>query len=243
MLAVAYFMPSPSAVIRQGSKTVYLTQFYGYIAGKTNGCTAIKSRGCYSVVTIGSEDQGASWTYKSSINWDARMSAHVEGPCESALATMVDGKTLLSVFRVTSYQNMWQAISTDGGETFGEPSEMNAWAVFPELRALPSGALVLTAGRPGIGLWLADGTEAGVGPEPQSWRFYNLAQEHNKLAGPADPAILYPAPELAVISASSVPSNPAITKAYVAPPKFARISDVIVSIAITLDCFFYRYLL
>jgi hypothetical protein len=214
MLAAAYFMPSPSAVIQQGSKEVYLTQFYGYIAGKTDGCTAIKSRGCYSVVTIASEDKGASWTYKSSINWDSRMPAHVEGPCESALATMADGKSLLSVFRVTSYQNMWQAVSTDGGATFSESSEINAWAVFPELRALPSGALVLTAGRPGIGLWLADGTKAGVGPDPQSWRFYNLAQEHNKLAGPADPAILYPPPELAVINASSVPSSPAITKAY-----------------------------
>jgi hypothetical protein len=217
MLAVAYFMPSPSASIRQGSKLVHLTQFYGYIAGKTDGCTAIKSRGCYSIVTIASEDQGASWQYKSSINWDARMPAHVEGPCESALVTMADGRTLLSVFRVTSYQNMWQAVSTDAGTTFGAPSETSAWAVFPELRALPSGALVLTAGRPGIGLWLADGTMAGAGPEPSSWLFYNLAQEHNRLAsnsGTADPGILYPAPELAVTNASSVPSTPAITKAY-----------------------------
>jgi hypothetical protein len=225
MLAVAYFMPSPSAAIRQGpSKQVHLTQFYGYIAGKTEGCTAIKSRGCYSIVTIASEDQGASWQYKSSIDWDARMPAHVEGPCESALATMADGKTLLSVFRVTSHQNMWQAVSTDGGATFSAPSETSAWAVFPELRALPSGALVLTAGRPGIGLWLADGTTAGAGPEPSSWRFYNLAQEHNRLAAAAasaagsssmpDPGILYPAPELAVRNASSVPSSPAITKAY-----------------------------
>ncbi len=220
MLAAAYFMPSPSAAIRQGpSKQVHLTQFYGYIAGKTEGCTAIKSRGCYSIVTIASEDQGASWQYKSSINWDARMPAHVEGPCESALATMADGKTLLSVFRVTSYQNMWQAVSTDGGATFSVPSETSAWAVFPELRALPSGALVLTAGRPGIGLWLADGTMPGAGPEPSSWRFYNLAQEHNRLAAGGssstpDPGILYPAPELAVRNASSVPSSPAITKAY-----------------------------
>ena len=140
------------------------------------GCTAIASRGCYSVVTIASEDQGASWAYKSSIDWDARMPTHVEGPCESALATMVDGRTLLSVFRVTSNQNMWQSVSTDGGATFSAPSEINAWAVFPELRALPSGALVLTAGRPGIGLWLADGRSAGAGPEPMSWGFYNLAQ-------------------------------------------------------------------
>ena len=214
MLAVAYFMPSPSAAIRSGSKEVYLTQFYGYIEGKTAGCTAIASRGCYSVVTIASEDQGASWAYKSSIDWDARMPTHVEGPCESALATMVDGHTLLSVFRVTSNQNMWQSVSTDGGATFSAPSEINAWAVFPELRALPSGALVLTAGRPGIGLWLADGRSAGAGPEPMSWEFYNLAQEHNKLAGSADSGILYPAPELAVANASSRPSNPAITKAY-----------------------------
>ena len=156
--------------------------------------------------------------YKSSIDWDgARMPAHVEGPCESALATMADGKTLLSVFRVGERQNMWQAVSTDGGSSFSAPSETNAWAVFPEMRALPSGALVLTAGRPGIGLWLADGRSAGAGPEPLSWRFHNLAREHNTLAGakdPADPSILYPAPELAVVNASSVTSTPPITKAY-----------------------------
>lgn len=215
MLAVAYFMPSPSAVIHTGSKEVYLTQFYGYIAGATAGCTAVVSRGCYSVVTIASEDKGASWAYKSSIDWDgARMPAHVEGPCESALATMADGKTLLSVFRVDEYQNMWQAVSTDGGSSFSAPSETNAWAVFPELRALPSGALVLTAGRPGIGLWLSDGRSVGAGPEPLSWRFHNLAREHNALAGAKDPSILYPAPELAVVNASSVPSTPPATKAY-----------------------------
>ena len=78
-------------------------------------------------------------------------------------------------------------------------------------------AVVLTAGRPGIGLWLADGRSAGAGPEPLSWRFHNLAREHNALAGakgPADPTILYPAPELAVVNATSVTSTPPITKAY-----------------------------
>lgn len=41
-------------------------------------------------------------------------------------------------------------------------SETTVWSVFPQLRVLMSGALVLTAGRPSIGLWLADGRSCAV---------------------------------------------------------------------------------
>jgi hypothetical protein len=62
-------------------------------------------------------------------------------------------------------------------------------------------------------LWLADGRDAVLGG-PTNWRFYNLAQEHNNLLGNRNPSMLYPAPELAVVNASSKPSYPALTKAY-----------------------------
>ena len=46
----------------------------------------------------------------------------------------------------------------------------------------------------------------------QSWKFYNLAQEHNRLMGDSNPALLYPAPELSVLNASSPQSFPEMTK-------------------------------
>ena len=97
--------------------------------------------------------------------------------------------------------------------TWSTPSETNAWAVFPQLRVLPSlGALVLTAGRPGLGLWLADGRGGGGTAPHFSWKFYNLAKEHNSLIKSANLQFL--APEIAVLNASSIPSTPALTKAY-----------------------------
>jgi hypothetical protein len=96
--------------------------------------------------------------------------------------------------------------------TWSTTSETSAWAVFPQLRVLPSlGALVLTAGRPGLGLWLADG-HGGAGTAPFSWKFYNLAKEHNTLIKSANLKFL--APEIAVLNASSTPSTPELTKAY-----------------------------
>ena len=58
MLQIAYFMDSPAAVLKTEAGEVVLTQFYGYIDGKTQGCTEV-SRGCYSVVTLSSTDHGA----------------------------------------------------------------------------------------------------------------------------------------------------------------------------------------
>eukprot|EP01050_Picozoa_sp_SAG11_P026812 SAG11_NODE_6556_length_1289_cov_1.764706_1_plen_121_part_00 len=64
-----------------------------------------------------------------------------------------------------------------------------------ELRVLPSlgpGALVLTAGRPRLGLWLADGRGgAGTAP-PFSWNFYNAAREHNSRIKSANLQFLAP---------------------------------------------------
>ena len=67
-----------------------------------------------------------------------------------------DGVTLLALFRLQSNLNLWQAISTTGGRTWSHPRETQAWAVFPQLRTLRNGAVVLTAGRPAIGLWVLD---------------------------------------------------------------------------------------
>ena len=113
-----------------------------------------------------------------------------------------DGKTLLSVFRLQSNKNMWMATSTDGGKTFSTAQETNAWAVFPQVRVLGNGCLVLTAGRPGIGLWVQDGRGA---LDAQGWRFHNLAAEHNKLVSAK--AQQFGVAEEAITSASSPTSR------------------------------------
>jgi hypothetical protein len=208
-------MDSPAAVLKTAAGAVVFTQFYGKIEGKTEGCKGSYWTECYSVVTLASSDYGASWQFRSAINWDPkRMPTDAQGPCEPSLVVMPDNKTLMSVFRLTDGKNLWQAISTDQGKTWGVAGETNAWSVFPQLRALPNGALVLSSGRPGIGLWLADGGGDGA-PDPLSWKFYNLAQEHNNLMeSSAGVDLLYPAPELAVSNASSRVSHPVMTKAY-----------------------------
>jgi hypothetical protein len=234
MLQIRYFAGGPSAILRTADgRQVALAQFYGILAtapaiggchgdckprNSTHGCVKM----CFSVITIASSDQGASWEFRSAISWDSKvMPSAVEGPCESALVTMPDGLTLLSVFRIEDYTNLWAVTSSDQGRTWSTATEIDAWAVFPQLRALPSGALVLTSGRPGIGLWLADGRATGAATEapPRSWKYYNLAQQHNALwpgsassAGHAD--LLFLAPELAVVNAASKPSIPMLTKAY-----------------------------
>ena len=78
---------------------------------------------------------------------------------------------------------------------------------------------MLTAGRPGLGLWLADGragaaAAAGTTAAPFSWKFYNLAKEHNALLKKSASRLQFLAPEIAVMNASSTPSTPALTKAY-----------------------------
>ena len=102
------------------------------------------------------------------------------------------------------------ATSTDGGHSFGTALETNAWAVFPQARVLDNGAIVLTAGRPGIGLWVQDANTGLL--DPGGWRFYNLAAEHNKAV--KSDSLHFGAPEVAIENASSPTSSPVMTKAY-----------------------------
>ena len=102
------------------------------------------------------------------------------------------------------------ATSTDVGKSFGTAKETNAWAVFPQARVLDNGAIVLTAGRPGIGLWVQDSRTGSI--DPVGWRFYNLASEHNKAVG--DHSLHFGKPEVLIENASSPTSSPIMTKAY-----------------------------
>ena len=219
MLGIGYLQSTPSAVITAGpDKGLALTQFYGYLASApaTGGCKAAhpwEKPYCYTVITLASADgSGLSWRFRSAIEWDgerAKMPALVEGPCEPSLVVLPDGKTLLSVFRLQSNKNLWMSISRDARSTFGTAEETNAWAVFPQARTLGNGALALTAGRPGIGLWVTD-VRGKI--DPAGWRFYNLAAEHNKIVG--DQALHFGSQEVAITNASSPTYSPVMTNAY-----------------------------
>lgn len=89
---------------------------------------------------------------------------------------------LLSVFRIQSYTGHWAALSETSGRSWGTLFPTGTWAVSPNLLALNNGAVVLTSGRPGIGLWLASfAGHHGVGHDGlPSWVFHNVIAEHNQ---------------------------------------------------------------
>ena len=126
------------------AKKEHIAQFYGYLAdapaiggcyfqncAQWNGTTWAPchpptfTKYCYSVFTIASSNQGASWVFRSTINWDStHMPRASEGPNEVALTALPGSSKLLSVFRLGarnpgSYHlgnsNLWQATSADGG--------------------------------------------------------------------------------------------------------------------------------
>lgn len=108
------------------------------------------------------------------------MGTRVGGPSEAAITLLADGRTLLAVYRVQSYEYLWQSTSTDGGRTWAAAVQSNAWSVFPGLKTLGNGATILVSGRPGLGLWSLEDAASG------RWAFFNLAAEHNGACGPKD---------------------------------------------------------
>jgi hypothetical protein len=117
-----------------------------------------------------SSDDGLSWQFRKSFQRTPNMPnatgcdvgpephrpPSLCGPCEPAIVLLPDRTTLVAVFRLQSNLNLWQATSKDGGFVWSTPVPTQAWAVFPQMRTLNNGAVVLTSGRPSIGLWLLD---------------------------------------------------------------------------------------
>ena len=161
--------------------------------------------GCTSNFFVSSTSEGRSWSYRSHIDFHSTMSSKAEGITESAIAELANG-TLLSVFRLQSDLPLYKAYSTDEARSWSAPQRTPAWSVYPQLRALPNGAVVLASGRPGLGLWVS--SDSGG-----SWAFTNLCAQHNRLY--PDRALHYQPTELAVRNASSPGTWPMQTKAYV----------------------------
>jgi hypothetical protein len=156
----------------------------------------------------------------------------IEGPCEPTLVQLQDGR-ILTVFRVGSFKGHWAALSSDAGRHWSVPFATGTWAVSPSLFQLKSGVVVLTSGRPSIGLWLTS-HHSFAGSRPQAWEFHNVikvgnratatlrksivsllfnllthAQAHN--AQVTNPADRYPDLDAAVQNASSPHYNSATT--------------------------------
>lgn len=194
---------------------ITLLPTYGYADDAEFACGSqrmgLAEDRCYSVFFFSANNTDTdplSWTYASRIDYTPAMSQGntIEGPCEPAIVQLpgLDDR-VLSVFRVMPFTSHWAALSEDHGQIWGTPFSTGTWAVSPNLLALNSGAVVLTSGRPGIGLWLTSflghkGTDA-----PPSWEFHNVAAAHNK--GVAVAALRFPDADVAVSNASSHDSS------------------------------------
>ena len=199
-------------MLRDGS---ILVPLYGFASDASLSCSKeMPQHRCYTVFFFSNptpKTDPLAWEYVSRIDHTPAMSAdgaQVEGPCEPAVVQLPGAdERLLSVFRVGENAGHWAALSSDGGRHWGVPFPTGTWAVSPNLLALSCGAVVLSSGRPGIGLWLTTfANHHGLGhaglPE---WKFYNVAAEHNRQM--AVTALRYPAVDAAVENASSHDSS------------------------------------
>ena len=177
-----------------------LVALYGYTTGAASSCSILQPT-CYSIFFFSCADPVHSptqWVHTSRIDAVPAMVPHggtVEGPCEPAMVQLPDGRVLV-IFRVSSGQGMWGALSSDGGKRWGASFPTGTWSVSPNLFVMKSGAVVLTAGRPSIGLWVSS-----FDTTPPKWEFHNVIQVHN--AKVTEAAHMYPDIDAAVQNVSS----------------------------------------
>ncbi|NLX99354.1 MAG: exo-alpha-sialidase [Rhodopirellula sp.] len=146
-------------VSRDGS---HLATLYGHF----------KDEAHYSLVLVESRD-GIRWKYRTTIAGDDCKLEGGEGPCESAICRLKDGR-LMGVFRLASNVPYGQTFSSDEGRTWTEPVAMaNAFSVQPSLVVMRDGKVALSGGRPGLFLWInADGSG-------QDWQRVDILAHHN----------------------------------------------------------------
>jgi hypothetical protein len=126
----------------------------------------------YSLVASESQD-GVHWKVRCVVADQKCELPGREGPCESALCRLKDGR-LLCVFRLDSGAPYGQCFSTDDGRTWTKPTAMKgAFSVQPSLVTMRRGLVALSGGRPGLFLWLnPDGTGT-------TWHKFDVLANHN----------------------------------------------------------------
>ena len=140
----------------------YLATLYGHFRDTNR----------YSLVASESSD-GMHWKIRSVMADERCELPGREGPCESAVCRLKDGR-LLCVFRLNSAVPYGHSFSSDEGRTWTKPAPLKgAFSVQPSLAVMPDGLVALSGGRPGLFLWLnPDGTAA-------SWHKLDVLANHN----------------------------------------------------------------
>jgi len=124
-------------------------------------------------LVVARSTNGVNWNVVSTVA-DAKCPLKgAEGPCEAALCRLADGR-LMCVFRLESGVPLGQTWSTDEGRSWTPAVAMDGpYSVQPSVAVLPSGAIVLSSGRPGIKVWInRDGSA-------REWREIDLVKHHN----------------------------------------------------------------
>ena len=139
----------------------YLATLYGYFQGAER----------YALVAAESAD-GTDWKIRSVIADEKCKLPGSEGPCESAIARLKDGR-IMCVFRMGGAP-YGQTYSSDEGKTWSEPVAMpGQHSVQPSLAVMKDGTVVLSGGRPGLYLWInTDGTG-------KDWQQVDIRKHHN----------------------------------------------------------------
>lgn len=146
----------------------YLATLYGTFVGDAR----------YTLLLVESPD-GQTWQIRSTIAGPDCPLEGKEGPCESAICRLADGR-LMCVFRLASFVPYGQCFSEDDGRSWTEPTAMPAHSVEPSLQVLADGTVALSGGRSGIAVWFnADGTGTG-------WDPVDVVAHHNRCCAPGD---------------------------------------------------------
>ncbi|SDT22228.1 sialidase family protein [Microlunatus soli] len=149
------------SVLEDANGTLYQSG-YGYYATDKH----------YRSIVMTSTDRGENWQVRSTIAVNDQLSSHprFEGFGEPALAFAADG-SLVAVMRTGNYQPLYQSRSANAGYAWTTPTVVTAsdgipvTGVFPDLKLMGNGTLVLWAGRPGQFLLASrDGTGRSWSP-------------------------------------------------------------------------------
>jgi hypothetical protein len=147
--------------VLRGRNNEYLTTLYGHFEGDKR----------YSLVFAASAD-GFKWSIRSVMSGADCALAGGEGPCESAICRLKDGR-LMCVFRLASFVQFGQCFSEDDGKTWSKPVNIAPNSVEPSLAVMPTGTVALSCGRPGISVWF---DTAGTGTD---WQAVDILAQHN----------------------------------------------------------------
>ncbi len=162
-LATAKFVFNGQVV--KGRSGEYLTTLYGTFEGDTR----------YSLVLAESPD-GFEWRIRSIIAGADCPLEGQEGPCESAICRLADGR-LMCVFRLASFVRYGCTYSNDDGRTWTAPANTAPGSVEPSLTVMPSGVVALSGGRPGVFVWF------NVDGRGEDWQAVDIVAHHNACPG------------------------------------------------------------